>query len=114
MHLTHQEGEPTMATLELTELHCVRKQDIDGFDEPQIKVNGAVVWNGAMKKGDTRNLRPTSVGFSGTATVKLEEMNGSKAKEIGTPQSIRDSGGNAQPVVFKTSGAHYELYFEVS
>jgi hypothetical protein len=103
-----------MATLELTELHCVRKQDVTGSDEPRIKVNGAVVWNGAMKKGDTRNLRPTSVGFSGSATVKLEEMNGSNAKLIGTAATIRDTAGNAQPVVFKTSGAHYELYFEVS
>jgi hypothetical protein len=103
-----------MATLELTSLHCVRKQDVSGNDEPRIKIDGAVVWNGVMNKGETRNLRPASRDFDSSASVKLEEMNGTTPKQIGTIATIRETGGNPQPVVFKTSGAHYELYYEVS
>jgi hypothetical protein len=103
-----------MATLELTSLHCIRRQDLNGDDEPRIKVDGAVVWNGVMNKGESRNLRPTAVEFDSSATVKLEEMNGTNPKQIGTVATIRDGSGNPQPVVFKTSGAHYELYYEVS
>ncbi|OLF15960.1 hypothetical protein [Actinophytocola xanthii] len=102
-----------MATLELVNLHCHRKQDVSGSDEPRLKVDGVPVWNGVMDKGDDRNLRPTSVEFDDTTKVALEELNGSKAKQIGADVTIRESG-NPNTVHFKTSGAWYELSFEVS
>jgi hypothetical protein len=102
-----------MATLELTSLDCVRKQDVSGSDEPRIKVDGDVVWNGVMNKGATRILS-VKTSFTGSVAVELEEMNGTNAKQIGATAIIRDNGTPGSPVAFKTSGAHYDLHFEVS
>ena len=39
-----------MATLKLTTLRCIRKNDVTGkWDEPRIKVDGVAVWNGAVR-----------------------------------------------------------------
>jgi hypothetical protein len=102
-----------MATLALTKLHCHRKKDVIGKDEPRIKVDGVPVWNGVMEKDSSRDLRPTSVVFDNTTRVKLEEMNNQDAKQIGADVVIRESG-NPDSVHFKTSGAWYELYFTVA
>src|SRR5262245_35751428 len=102
-----------MATLELTSLHCTRRRDLEGFDEPQIVVNKKVVWNGAIKKGETLNLAPTAVDFEEVATVTLNELNGSKAKQIGSSVTVDPVHPAAQPLVFKTSGTYYELYFQL-
>ncbi len=102
-----------MATLRLTSLECIRKQDVTGKDEPQIKFDGDVVWNGVMGNGDTKVLS-TSRSFSDSLAVALEEMNGTKGKQIGNTAIIRDDGTPSSPVAFKTSGAHYELHFRVS
>lgn len=102
-----------MATLKLTSIDCIRKQDVSGNDEPQLKVDGDVVWNGVMGKGDTRVLS-NRLAFTGSVAVALEEMNGTKGKQIGNTAIIRDSGSPSSPVAFKTSGAHYNLYFTVS
>jgi hypothetical protein len=103
-----------MATLFLTSLHCERKQDMIGKDEARIVVNDEVAWGpGAMEKNETKNLVPTSVPFDDEADVKLQEMNGSKAKQIGATHTITADRPSAQPAVFKTSGAHYELYYRV-
>jgi hypothetical protein len=102
-----------MATLQLTSLHCQRKQDVTGADEPRIVVDGKVAWRGVMNKGDTENLVPTNVPFDDVAEVKLQEMNGDKAKQIGATIEISATQPSAQPAVFKTSGAHYELYYSI-
>lgn len=102
-----------MATLELVSLHCHRKQDVSGKDEPRLKVDGVMVWNGVMNKDDDASLRPTTADFEDTASVVLEEMNGDNPKKIGATATIRESG-NPTSVHFKTSGAWYELFFEVS
>ena len=102
-----------MATLALTSLDCERKQDVTGADEPRIKVDGDVVWNGVMKKGDTQILS-TRVEFDGSVAVELEEMNGSNATKIGATAIVKDNGTPGSPVAFKTSGAYYNLHFEVT
>ena len=103
-----------MATLFLTSLHCERKQDVVGKDEPRIVVNDDVAWGpDAMEKNQTKNLIPASVPFDDEAEVKLQEMNGSTPKQIGATHTIRADRPSAQPAVFKTSGAHYELYYRV-
>jgi hypothetical protein len=102
-----------MAKLALTSLHCTRKQDVTGSDEPRILVNGVVAWSGVMKKGETENLVPTTVDFVDVAEVKLQEMNGTNFKQIGATLTIKAGSAAAQPAVFKTSGAHYELYYNV-
>jgi hypothetical protein len=106
------DGEATVPTLQLTKLVCKRKQDVTGKDEPQITVNGEVVWGpGKMAKDDTRTLN-VPVEFGEVAEVKLQEMNGDKPKQIGAAQSIRvDRPGS--PVDFSTSGAHYVLYYDI-
>lgn len=43
-----------MAKLTITKLHCERKQDVTGKDEPEIFVAGQSVWSGKMGKGETR------------------------------------------------------------
>jgi len=102
-----------MATLELINLHCHRKRDLTGKDEPRIKVDGVVVWNGVMNKGDDLSLRPTSVGFEGDCQVILDEMHNQNPKQIGAAVTIRESG-NPASLHFKTSGAWYEMTFEVA
>jgi hypothetical protein len=59
-----------MATLELTSLDCVRTQDVTGSDEPRIKVDGDVVWNGVMNTGATRILS-VKTNFTGSVAVEL-------------------------------------------
>jgi hypothetical protein len=106
------DGEEMMATLNLTSLRCERKQDVSGLDEPQITVNGDIVWGpGKMEKESTVPLN-VPVSFGEVAQVVLHEMNGNKPKQIGAAQSIRvDRPGS--PVNFSTSGAHYILRYNV-
>jgi hypothetical protein len=102
-----------MATLRLISVTCVRKRDITGKDEPRIKVDGDVVWNGVMTKGDTDNLVPLAIPFDDSVELKLEEMNGDEPKQIGSAVTLRADRPAVSPAVFKTSGAHYELSFQV-
>lgn len=101
-----------MATLKLTSLRCIRKQDVTGTDEPRILVDGDEVWRSSVNKGGT-----VPIGWSGPfedhVTVIAEELNGSKGKQIGNPATVRESG-NPDYLTFKTSGAHYEVYFVVT
>lgn len=101
-----------MATLMLKSLRCLRKQDVTGKDEPRIKVDGKRVWNGVVRKDGT-----VDIGWEGefedTATVIAEEMNGTKPKQIGDSVTVFESG-NPPFLTFKTSGAWYEVDFEVT
>jgi hypothetical protein len=101
-----------MATLELTTLRCIRKQDITGKDEPRIKVDGTPVWNGVVAKDDSVTIGVT-VPFEGEATVIAEEMNNTKPKQIGAAVIVRESG-NPKFMTFKTSGCWYEVDFVVT
>jgi hypothetical protein len=103
-----------MATLKLTSLHCERKQDLIGADEIKILVGKDSVWFDSMRKGETKSLEPVAVEFDGVAAVTVQEVDGSKAKTIGAPVNVRATGDNQVPLVFKTSGAHYELYYELT
>jgi hypothetical protein len=103
-----------MATLKLTSLHCQRKQDVVGKDEPVILVDEVAVWKGTIGKGETQTLSQ-SVDFDDVATVVLQERDGEKdPKQIGASFTVHaDARQNQVPLVFKTSGAHYELYYQV-
>jgi hypothetical protein len=104
--------EKTVPTMHISKLECQRKQDVIGEDEPVIGVNGDRVWGpGKMKKGDTQAL-DIPIDFDEVVEVKVQEMNGDKAKDIGPAQYIRvDRPGS--PVDFSTSGAHYVLYYNI-
>lgn len=103
-----------MATLNLTSLTCLRRQDLTNNDEPQIVVDGKVKWNGVIKKGQTVNLVPTNVSIGTVAKVVLNELDGKKSKQIGQEAQIDVEHPGAQPLVFKTSGAHYELFYSLA
>jgi hypothetical protein len=111
-HFCIQRKEKTMATLELKTLRCIRKQDITGKDEPRLKVDGTPVWNGVVTKDGSVDIG-ASVPFEGQATVIAEEMNNTKPKQIGAAVIVRESG-NPKFMTFKTSGAWYEVDFEVT
>ena len=51
--------------------------------------------------------------FGEVAEVKVEEMNGDKAKQIGAAQLIRSANEPGSPVDFSTSGAHYVLTYTI-
>lgn len=102
-----------MARLNLTSLHCDRKQDLIGQDEIAIIVNKQQVWFDSMRKGETKSLLPSGADFTDVATVSISERDGSKDKPIGSSVNVSATGHNQVPLVFKTSGAHYELYYEV-
>jgi len=48
-----------MATITITKLHCVRKQDVSGDDEPVIRLGGQRAWEGKMGK----EVTASSSGF---------------------------------------------------
>lgn len=101
-----------MANLELKTLRCKRKQDITGKDEPRIKVDGSAVWNGVVAKDGSVHIGVT-VPFNDEVSVIAEEMNNTKPKQIGDAVVVRESG-NPAFMTFKTSGAWYEVDFEVT
>lgn len=101
-----------MATLELKTLRCIRKQDVTGKDEPRIKVDGDPVWNGVVAKNGSVKVG-VSVPFENQVDVIAEEMNNQKPKQIGAAAIVRESG-NPKFLTFKTSGAWYEVDFEVN
>jgi hypothetical protein len=101
-----------MATLELKTLRCIRKQDVTGKDEPRIKVDGGSVWNGVVAKDGSVTIG-VNVPFEDQASVIAEEMNNTTPKQIGAAVIVRESG-NPQFLTFKTSGAWYEVDFEVT
>lgn len=99
------------ATITFTSLHCIRKQDVIKNDEPYLYVDGVEVWNGVMGKGDTKSLNNLRRSFDGSMTVTLKEKNPNSWKTLGT---VVIETGEKPPAVFKTSGAHYELFFTIS
>ena len=101
-----------MATLELKTLRCIRKQDVTGKDEPRIKVDNDPVWNGVVAKDGSVPIG-VNVPFEDEASVIAEEMNNTKPKQIGAAVIVRESG-NPKFLTFKTSGAWYEVDFEVT
>jgi hypothetical protein len=105
-----------MATLILRSLECIRRHDVTGVDEPEITVDGDVVWRGAISKGETEvltNGRADEVEFDGSVMVRLMEISNGFADQIDIGWEIMDTPKNNGKAVFKTSGTHYELEYRV-
>ena len=103
-----------MARVKFNSLKCIRKQDVTGSDEPHIWVNGVDKWNFVMKKGETEVLatKQYEADFKDEVVkVELKEWNPGGQKSLGTV-TISD-GQETSPAVFKTSGAHYELEYDI-
>jgi hypothetical protein len=81
-----------------------------GSSAPQTAVHSPL----PICSGHQSRVRSLDLGvpFADVAEVKLEEMNGAKARQIGVSQYIRvDRPGS--PVEFSTSGARYELAYTI-
>ena len=101
-----------MATLVITELHCFRKNDLTGVDEPRLWVDNKVVWRGVIEKEGVEQVG-TSDEFEDTVGVMLEEMNGDNPKQIGSTFFVNADGNNPTFGEFKTSGTHYHIHYQV-
>jgi hypothetical protein len=97
-----------VSTITFTSLQCLRKQELSGFDETHIFLDGVDSWNGAFKKDDTDTVNMTR-SFDGSMKVEVKEK-GPGWKSLGT---VTLQTGSHSPAVFKTSGAHYELRYRI-
>ena len=101
-----------MATLKLQSLKCIRRNDLEGKDEPRIKVHQVAVWNGVVGKGEKVDIGWQG-DFKDQVSVICEEMNDQKAQQIGDAVNVFETG-NPSFLTFKTSGTWYEVYFDVT
>jgi hypothetical protein len=101
--------------LNLISLHCARKQDAIGRDEPQLFVDGVSVFGpGDMGRGETVDLRPRSALFAEVARIRLTEVDPGPDDELGTVvASSSQAGQGAQLGEFSRPGADYNLTYEV-
>jgi hypothetical protein len=102
--------------LELVQLHCTRKQDAIGPDDPKILVDGTTVYGpGSIGKGDKVDLSGRSALFSGKAVVQLIEVDAGADDDMGTWTvlgSAQVDRGNQQAEFHRTN-ADYELTYRV-
>ena len=103
-----------MATIHVSQLQCVRKQDATGaFDESAIFLAGREAIVLPMAKGQVRPLDPhLSETFGASIVVELKEKDGNSYKSLGSTTVLAGIQG-PQPVEFKTSGAHYHLWYHL-
>ena len=102
-----------MATLKITSLKCIRRQDVTGSDEPEIFIAGVKVWDGKINKDQT--LFPNvSRSFRDFVLVELKEQNPGGPKSLGnwTVGATPTASGNA-PLTATASGYHYQVYYDV-
>src|SRR5262245_13634755 len=104
-----------MASIKITTVKCIRKQDILGQDEPRLYIAGLQVWDAKMAKGDV--LHPNvSRTFRDEVAVELREQDNNKSeKSLGkwTVNNTPTAVGNP-PLTVASSGYHYEVYFDVA
>ena len=102
-----------MATLKITSLKCIRKQDVTGSDEPEIFIAGVKAWDGKITKDQT--VHPNvSRSFKDFVLVELKEQNPGGPKLLGnwTVGATPTPAGNA-PLTATASGYHYQVYYDV-
>ena len=75
-------------------------------------MDGDSVWNGVVAKDSSVPIG-VNVRFNDQASVIAEEMNNTKATQIGDAVIVREHG-NPKFLTFKTSGAWYEVDIEVT
>jgi hypothetical protein len=104
-----------MASIKITTVKCIRKQDVINSDEPRLYIGGIQVWDAKMEKGES--LHPNvSRGFSDTVLVELKEQNNNRSEKSLGKWTVSDTPtpvGNP-PLTATSSGYHYEVYFDVA
>jgi hypothetical protein len=108
-------GPYDMATIKITTVKCIRKQDVVGKDEPVLYIAAQKVWDAKMDRDEI--LHPNiSRTFSGSVAVELREQNDnySSEKSLGkwTVNQTPTAVGNP-PLTATSSGYHYEVWFDV-
>jgi hypothetical protein len=103
-----------VATIHVSQLECVRKQDVTGLDEAAIFLAGSEAIVLPMSKGQVRPINPhLSAAFGASIVVELKEKDGpGNYKSLGNTTVFAGIQG-PQPVEFKTSGAHYHLWYHL-
>src|SRR5262245_8771155 len=103
-----------MTTMHVTQLECVRKQDVVGDDEIVIILDGQEMGVWPMSRGQVRPFNPhLSKPFNGSITVELKERNGlNKYTPLGSTQ-VSAANPGPQPIEYKTSGAHYHVWYHL-
>src|SRR5215831_1893043 len=109
---TGQQRRTDMATITITKLHCIRKQDVTGEDEPVIDLGGQFAWEGKMGKGDWE-YPDESRGFDPSILVELKEKNQHSSKLLGS-WTVSDVAASNKKLTASSSGFHYELFYDVS
>ncbi len=106
-----------MAHVHLTELKCIRQQDITGLDEPVLFIAGIRVWNGKINRGQMIDAGlDVRREFSGSVLVELKENNGGdldKNNKLLGSWTIPDTPRPTDKLTATSSGYHYELYYHV-
>ena len=106
----------TKYRLELVKLHCTRKQDTVGLDDPRIDVNGVTVYGpGSIGKDDTVYLTGHSATFVTSAQVHLVEVDSGPDDDMGTitVKGATDVNRGDQKREFHRTNADYELTYRV-
>ncbi len=102
--------------LELVKLHCSRKQDTVGPDEPKIIVDGRTLYGpGDLGKGETVYLTGRSALFTGSAQVDLKEVDQSQDDDLGSASisGASDAGQGDLKREFHRTNSDYELTYRV-
>jgi hypothetical protein len=69
-----------------------------------------------MSKGDVEPLMGIATEFADEVQVELQEKDGSNPgtwEDLGDPVTIRENDPAVRPITFATSGARYELYYNL-
>jgi hypothetical protein len=99
-----------MATISITEIECVRKQDVFGKDDVEIYVGGTRVWEDKMGKGDTLYPNTPPRSFSGSIGVELRERNGKSTKSL-EYWTVDENTANPLSAI-SGPGYHYRVHFD--
>ena len=98
--------------LNITKVTCLRKQDVTGVDEAEIWLDGHLRWGNTMKKNQSRDLS-LHQDFVDSIAVEIKERNPNSSKSLGT-RTVEGTNPGQGPLDFKTSGANYELVYDVT
>lgn len=96
-----------MAKITLKKVHCKRKVDVVGKDEPVVFIASQQVWEGKMSKGGAQ-WPGVSRTFSDGVIVELKEKTGDDYKPLGS-WTITESDAPETTRTATSSGYHYEV-----
>lgn len=106
-----------MASLQLINIKCIKKQDSISPDEPYITLDNSIVYSGSrFKKDVTRDLQSKPpYEFENQVNMKLYEKDrNSRDDFLGEVVILASQTGRRSARFNERSGADYEIFYEVS